>query len=516
VRPGLLLPLTDDVGVPAAGSGPDVVGHTGPAAAADIGLDAVYEAMARGDRVIDEVARRVVPLGLMDPGAVRHRQGVVADAFADPTLARELYALATEAVDRERAVWGGALRNPEMVLDRAAEVIDAFTGLFRRLRGVVAAHGPAARSAGVRGFFDLVERELDDAFLAQAGDHAQRLRERVLHVGAHLGPGNRGTGYVLHRPPPRHRTWRDRVGLDESRGMTVEVQLRDANGMNMVADLRAQAVAPTAAAAHDAADRMLSFWRALRDETAYLMGALNLRDALEATGSAWCAGEPRTSGDPGIEATGIYDPGLALALGRAVTGNDVRAMGRRLVVVTGANGGGKSTLLRAVGLAQVLFQAGLPVAAVTFTADLRSGVLTHFVRDEEAPDREGRLDEELGRLAGLLDRADPRSLVLLNEMLSTANEREGTEIALGVVTALVDAGVCAWYVTHLHGLASRLEAERSGSVLFLRAERGSGGVRSFRVTEGRPLATAFGMDVYRRVIGDPAPARSPDAAPDAR
>jgi hypothetical protein len=513
VRPALLLPDAAagagpaDKGLTAAG--PAGVGLTGPVAAADLGLDAVYDAMARGDRVVEEVARRIVPLALRDGAALRYRQAVVADVFADPGLARELLALASEAVDRERAVWGGALRNPEMVLDRAAEVIDAFTGLFRRLRDIVAAHGPAATSDGVRAFCGLVERELDDAFLAEAAAHAQRLRERVLHVGAHLGPGNRGAGYVLHRPPPRHRTWRDRVGLDESRGMTVEVQLRDANGMNMVADLRAQAVAPTAAAAHDAADRMLGFWRALRDEAAFLVGTLNLRDALDGVGASWCHGELRPAGEPGMEASGIYDPALALALGRAVTGNDIHALGRGLVVVTGANGGGKSTLLRAIGLAQVMLQAGLPVAATSFAADLRSGVLTHFVRDDEAPGREGRLDEELGRLALVLEDADMGSMVLLNETLSTANEREGTEIALGVVTALADAGVRVWYVTHLHGLASRLEDERGGSVLFLRAERGTAGVRSFLVTEAKPLATAFGMDVYRRVMGDPAALPAP-------
>ena len=53
----------------------------------------------------------------------------------------------------------------------------------------------------------------------------------------------------------------------------------------------------------------------------------------------------------------------------------------------------------------------------------------------------GKLREELGRLSELVDACTPTSLVLLNETLSSTNEREGAEIARQLVTAMTDAAV---------------------------------------------------------------------------
>ena len=64
-----------------------------------------------------------------------------------------------------------------------------------------------------------------------------------------------------------------------------------------------------------------------------------------------------------LRARGLYDPCLALILGTRAVGNDLDADGRELTMITGANQGGKSTFLRGLGLAQLMMQAGLFVAA---------------------------------------------------------------------------------------------------------------------------------------------------------
>ena len=468
---------------------------------ADLGLDALVAAMARGDRSLDDVARRVVPAMLTSEEAVRYRQASVADALRSPALVRELYALAVDTIDAERRVWGGSLRSAEMILDRAAEVLGVFLDAFRVLRRISTASAGSVSSPGFRGFFARVDEELDDAFLRDAADHFERLRDRTLHVSAGLGPGNRGAAHVLHRRPPALRTWRDRVGLDEGRGMTVVVPLRDQNSMNMIAEVRALAIAPIAGVVHETAQQILGFFQVLRAELGFLLGCCNLAEALEQVGARTCVGDPVPGVGPALTARGLYDPCLALAVGHGVVGNDVAADGRALVVVTGANGGGKSTLLRAVGLAQVMLQAGMPIAADAFSADLRSGVLTHFTREEDSTLEQGRLHEELARLSALVDEARPSSLVLLNETLASTNEREGAEIARGVVGALVDAGVRVWFVTHIHAFAADLQRADPGWALFLRAERGVGGDRSFRVVEGPPRSTSHADDIYRRVVG---------------
>jgi hypothetical protein len=244
----------------------------------------------------------------------------------------------------------GAARRNASPSDRAAEVIGLFLASFRAIRRIEAEHASAFTSPGFTGFFELVQTQLDDAWLAEADDHVRRLRTRTLHVSAHLGPGNRGTDYVLHRRPNVVRSWRGRLGLEERRS-TVEVLLSDQNAMNMIAELRALAIAPTAGAVHEAAQQVLAFFKVLRGELAFLVGCVNLREAWGAM-AALHAG-PRRGREPTFAAR---DSTTRLRLRRwSRHRHDHRWCA--LVVVTDANGGGKSTFLRAVGLAQLMTQA---------------------------------------------------------------------------------------------------------------------------------------------------------------
>ena len=56
-----------------------------------------------------------------------------------------------------------------------------------------------------------------------------------------------------------------------------------------------------------------------------------------------------------------------------MTGNDIDADGKSLIVVTGANEGGKSTFLRSVGTAQLMMQAGMFVTAAILRRPTRPG-----------------------------------------------------------------------------------------------------------------------------------------------
>ncbi len=59
-------------------------------------------------------------------------------------------------------------------------------------------------------------------------------------------------------------------------------------------------------------------------------------------------------------------------------GDTVDADRKSLVIITGANQGGKSSFLRSIGLAQVMMPAGMFVPAEFFTAELCTGLFTHF------------------------------------------------------------------------------------------------------------------------------------------
>ena len=476
----------------------DALPELDPALTADLGLDRVLASMARGDHVIERVVPRLLATPLATTDAIRYRQASVRDAAASPAVVRELYTVATDAIEAERRIWGSAMRNAELVLDRAANVLGRFVEAFRELRRIEAEHGEAFTSPGFTAFFRMVATDLDDPWLAEVEDHLTRLRTRTLHVSARLGDGARGTDYVLHRSPSTIRGWRDRVGLEERRS-TVKVELSDQNAMNTMSELRATAIAPTAGVTREATDHVLAFFRQLQVELAFLIGCANLHESLTAAGGAVAYPDAEDGATATFRATGLYDLGLRLTIDGPVVPNDLDTGGQRLVVITGANGGGKSTVLRAVGLAQLLLGAGMFVAAESLTASVAHAIRTHFTREEDASLVGGRLDEELTRLAALVEDTTPGTLVLLNESLSTTNEREGAAIARGVVDALVDAGVEVWFVTHNHHLASGLADAEPARAHFLRAERGDG-ERPFRLVAAPPLPTSHGMDLYRRII----------------
>jgi DNA mismatch repair ATPase MutS len=187
-----------------------------------------------------------------------------------------------------------------------------------------------------------------------------------------------------------------------------------------------------------------------------------------------------------------------------VVGNDVNASRKDLVIITGANQGGKSTFLRSLGLAQLMMQAGMFVAARSFEGEIRDGVFTHYKREEDPTMTSGKLDEELSRMDEIAGRLRPNALVLFNESFAATNEREGSEIATQITSALVESGVKVAFVTHQYEFAHGLCERRLANALFLRAERQAGGLRTFRLVEGAPLETSYGKDLYDSVFAEQA------------
>ncbi|HUB70603.1 MAG TPA: hypothetical protein VL984_09285 [Acidimicrobiales bacterium] len=80
----------------------------------------------------------------------------------------------------------------------------------------------------------------------------------------------------------------------------------------------------------------------------------------------------------------LYDVCLVLRKRGRGAGKDVEAGGKLPLMMTGANQGGKSTLLRALGLAQLMLQSGMFVPALSFRANVCDGVFTRFKREEDA------------------------------------------------------------------------------------------------------------------------------------
>jgi DNA mismatch repair ATPase MutS len=467
----------------------------------DLGLQILFAAMASGDRFLREVAQKGLFAGVHDVEAIRYRQAVLADCLEHPDVARGLFALAGEAIEAERKVWGYASKYADSMLHRSIDVLKAFVPVLKRLREFADAERSSFRSEGFTRLFDEIAAELGDEYLASVEAHLRRLEfQQGVTLSAELGTGNRGTNYVLRRRI-RAPNWRERIGLGEPGTYTWHLPERDEAGADALRDLRGRGIALAAGAVARSTDHILSYFNQLRSEMGFYICCLNLRDLLASKGEPTCLPDPRPAGSPSLSARGLYDVALSLSMGHRAVGNDVAADGRSLVVITGANRGGKSTFLRSLGLTQLMMQAGMFVGAEAFAADIRDRVFTHFKREEDAELKSGKLDEELGRMSSIVDRLTPGSLVLLNESFASTNEREGSEIGRQITHALLEAGIKVGYVTHMFDLADGFRREGRSDALFLRAERLPDGRRTFRVNEGEPLPTSHGLDVYRGIFG---------------
>jgi DNA mismatch repair ATPase MutS len=255
-------------------------------------------------------------------------------------------------------------------------------------------------------------------------------------------------------------------------------------------------------------DHVRGFFVRLRFELGFYLGCLNLHDRLTKSTVPTCFPEPTPLGTRSFTCRDLRDVGLCLSTDRTVRGNDVDGENTSLTVVTGANEGGKSTFLRSVGVAQVMMQAGMFVAASSMRANLTNGVFTHFKREEDDTMTHGKFDEELDRMSTLADHITTQSMLLCNESFASTNEREGSEIARGIIDAMLKSGVMVVFVTHMYDLANGLYRRHLPTYLFLRAERRPDGRRTFGMRAAPPEPTSHGEDSFRRVFG--APAHVPD------
>lgn len=487
----------------------------------DLELDTLFSAMAGDDDCIFEVSRKIVLTGVRDDvDTIRYRQEILQDCLNHPDVVRDLYALAVEAVAKEKRHYLGTLtRYPDYVLRWSIELLERLLGSVKKLRRLADLHADKFASEGWREFFATVQAELSDEYIARVEYHLARLRFRngVL-LSARLGRGNKAAGYVLHLPPGRGGTWLRRVlratvpwaFAPQPAAYSFSLHPRDEAGFRMLGELRNRGIAIAASALGQSAGHVSDFFAMLRTELAFYVGCVNLHDRLIGKGAPLCLPSPAPVAQRGLSFQGLYDVCLALTVNRQVVGNDADADRKTFVVVTGANQGGKSTFLRSVGLAQMMMQCGMFVPAESFRSSVCDGLFTHYKREEDAGMQSGKFDEELSRMSDIVDHLTASPMILFNESFAATNEREGSEIARQITSALLERQVRMVFVTHLYEFARGVYESGTGDALFLRADRQADGTRTFKLIEGEPLQTSFGEDLYDKIFGAEASQRKTD------
>jgi hypothetical protein len=471
----------------------------------DLGLDVVFAAMSQGDNFLFEVAKVALLSSLTDIDAISYRQQILADALKNQTTVLTIYQIAMEALEQERkGVWAGYLsRHPSGILSRAVEALRIFVGALDRLRKIADAKGGDFESEGFSQLFSMLKKELNDEYFDRVGQHLRQARfTGGVLMSANLGKGNKARDYVLRWPHVDHRGWLARLFGEKPLSYSFQLHPRDEAGARALSELTDRGLNLVADALAQSMDHIHSFLQMLRTELAFYIGCINLHRKLTQIGEPLCFPTAGLSGHRSLSFNDLYDPSLALSTGRKVVGNDLRPDGSDLIVITGANTGGKSTFLRSVGLAHLMMQAGMFVGATSFSSEVCDGLFTHYKREEDATMESGKWDEELSRMSEIVSKLSANSVVLFNESFGSTNEREGSEIAGQIVRALLDRGVKVFFVTHLYHFARSFFSGQPARCTFLRAVRNFDGTRPFKLIPGEPLQTSYGEDLYAAIFAD--------------
>jgi DNA mismatch repair protein MutS len=218
--------------------------------------------------------------------------------------------------------------------------------------------------------------------------------------------------------------------------------------------------------------------------------------------TAACEGyvRPKLSDDFALEITAGRHPVVERMMPRdKFIPNDVRLTAdARMIILTGPNMAGKSTVLRQVGLIVLMAQTGSFVPAAAAHVGIADRVFTRVGASDNLARGQSTFMVEMSETSAILHTATARSLVLLDEIGRGTSTYDGVSIAWAVSEYLHDRVGCKTiFATHYHELtqlADELDGVRNfnvavretdDQVLFLHRVEPGGADRSYGIEVGR-------------------------------
>lgn len=408
----------------------------------DLELNTLLKAMANEDDLIKDVVKKTILNSLTDISNIIYRQDILKDCLKNTKVVKDLYKLVIEAIDKKNNHYIGILRkSPTSILSGSVNLLKDFLEMLEKLRMMADNHKEEFDSEGFKQFFEIIQKQLNNQFFAEAEGHLEELKFRQgTFIKAELKEGNKGNNYSLLRNENSNlfeHLW-SKISFNSARSYRFSINSRDDAGFRAISEIKDRAVNYTANTVGQASDHILGFFEKLRVELSFYIGCLNLSKKLEKLDEPISFPQPLKVTERKQQITELYDPCLALTMENKVVGNDLKAEKESLYIITGANQGGKSTFLRAIGLAQLMMQAGMFVTAESYTSNLCQDLYTHYKREEDTEMESGKFDEELKRMNKIVDNLEPNAMVLFNESFAATTEKEGSEIARQIVKALIE------------------------------------------------------------------------------
>ncbi|CAG9465086.1 unnamed protein product [Pedinophyceae sp. YPF-701] len=288
-----------------------------------------------------------------------------------------------------------------------------------------------------------------------------------------------------------------------------------------VDEARDRSDAALASVVTDLADVFLSkwtLWQTLLDDCATLDALAGFADvaARPPRGLPFCRPTVLPSGDtPLFEARGLWNPVLTLArphaaaqrdgaasraLGGGIVANDVALGGEcaAMMLLTGANSGGKTTLMRATCVACVLAQIGCWAPATALRLTCVDQVFVRIGAEDRIVDGHSTFYVEALEAAACLNNATRNSLVALDELGRGTSTHDGYAVAFAALHYLATRTGCrGLFATHYHALAAEAALAGRVQVAHMASDADEEGVFRplFKLSQGPAPAGSCGIRV---------------------
>lgn len=172
---------------------------------------------------------------------------------------------------------------------------------------------------------------------------------------------------------------------------------------------------------------------------------------------------------------------------------------KNIMILTGANRGGKTIFTQGIGIAFLFFQHGIFVPCSGGRMRICDGIYTHFPADENATVSLGRLGQEAQRLSEICTTATSESLLLFNESFATTSHSESIYIATDVLKYLCCLGARTCFNTHIHELAENADKLSLSEGAVCRAVSVvmgcENGERSYKISYKKPDSKSYAHDI---------------------
>ena len=181
---------------------------------------------------------------------------------------------------------------------------------------------------------------------------------------------------------------------------------------------------------------------------------------------------------------------------------------RRALIVSGPNAGGKTVVLKTMGVLSAMAQAGIPVPAEEAEFPWFDQILADIGDAQSIAESLSTFSAHVSKLTGILQSASPRTLVVLDELGTATDPEDGGALAVAVVERLLEAGGFVAISTHL----PELKMFGTGAPGVVTAAMGFDDARqrvTYRLQSGIPgqsagieMASRFGLprEVVRRAL----------------